>query len=126
MDNLRKIRNELLDLHKTLMNIERANYEAEFGKLTNMQLLNLLFEHQNFVWLREISILVADIDELFASKEGVNFENRFNLLKRSEKLFDESEENKDFKAKYKANLDTDNLVGTHHEKLLNLFEKEKA
>ena len=126
MDNLRKIRNELLDLHKTLMNIERANYEAKFGKLTNMQLLNLLFEHQNFVWLREISILVADIDELFASKEEVNFENRFNLLKRSEKLFDESEENKDFKAKYKANLDTDTLVGTHHEKLINLFEKEKA
>lgn len=126
MDNLKKIRNELLDLHKTLMEIERANYEAEFGKLTNMQLLNLLFEHQNFVWLREISGLVADIDELFASKKGIDFESRFNLLRRSEKLFDESEDNKDFKAKYKANLNTENLVSTHHEKLINLFENEKA
>jgi hypothetical protein len=116
----------MLSLHKTLMDIERANYEAEFGKVTNMQLLNLLFEHQNFIWLREISVLVAEIDEMFASKEGINFDLRYELLNKSQKLFDESEENKDFKAKYQANLNTESVVGKHHEKIWSLFEQEKA
>jgi hypothetical protein len=125
MDNLRKIRDEMLSLHKTLMDIERANYEAEFGKVTNMQLLNLLFEHQNFIWLREISVLVAQIDEMFASKEGINFDLRYELLNKSQKLFDESGENKDFKAKYQANLNTESLVGKHHQKIMNLLGNEQ-
>ena len=125
-DTLKEIRNELLSLHKTLMDIERANYEAAFGKITNMQLLNLLFEHQNFVWLREISSLVAEIDELFAAKEGVDFDLRNQLIGKSQSLFGESEANKDFKTKYQANLDSESLVGEHHQRLFILFEKEKA
>lgn len=123
MENLKEIRNELLNLHKTLMNIERANYEAEFGKVSNMQLLNLLFENHNFIWLREISSLVAEIDELFASKEGINLKIRDELFTKSQSLFDESEENKGFKTKYQANLNTESSVGEHHEKLLLLFSR---
>lgn len=126
MDNLKEIRNELLSLHKTLMEIERANYEAEFGEVTNMELLNLLFEHQNFTWLREVSALVSEIDELFASKQGVDISLMDNLFLKSKSLFDESEESIEFKRKYRANLDIESSVENHHQRLLGLFENKKA
>lgn len=126
MDNLKKIRDELLGLHKTLMDIERANYEAQFGKITNVKLLNLLFEDQNFVWLREISILVAEIDELLAAKNGVDTDLAKSLILKSEELFGENAKNEEFSKRYKANLDTESAVELHHKRLLNLFEKEKA
>lgn len=126
MDNLKKIRDELLSLHKTLMEIERANYEANFGKVTNVQLLNLLFEDQNFIWLREISILVAEIDELLSAKNGVDKDFAKSLILKSEELFGENAKNEEFSKKYKANLDTERAVEMHHKRLLSLFEKEKA
>lgn len=125
MKNLKEIRNEMLSLHKTLLEIERGNYEAEFGKVTNIQLLNLLFEHQNFIWLRDISSLVAEIDELFSKKEGIEESEIEKLFTKAKFLFDESENNSEFKNKYQANLDTETLVGKHHSKLESLFQKEK-
>lgn len=126
MNNLKEIRNELLSLHKTLLEIERENYEAEFGKVTNIQLLNLLFEHQNFIWLREISSLVAEIDELFSIKNGIEESEINKLLLKAKLLFDDTENNFEFKNKYQANLDTETKVGKHHLRLESLFQKEKA
>lgn len=126
MENLREIRNELLSLHKTLMDIERSNHEAEFGKVTNLQLLNLLFENERFIWLRDISGIVAEIDELFASKSGLNYELGNQLYIKVNSLFDQSGENELFKSKYQANLDTENTVSEHHQKIINLIKKERA
>jgi hypothetical protein len=123
---LKEIRNEMLRLHKTLMDIERANYEAKNGKVTNTQLLSLLFENDNFIWLREISILVSEIDELFASKDGFDDELERKLFDRTKSLIDESKTHEAFKAKYQANVDTESEVAFHHIKLLKLSAKEKA
>jgi hypothetical protein len=123
---LKEIRNEMLRLHKTLMDIERANYEAKNGKVTNTQLLSLLFENDNFIWLREISILVSEIDELFASKDGFDDELERKLFDRTKSLIDESKTHEAFKAKYQANVETESEVAFHHIKLLKLSAKEKA
>lgn len=126
MENLRKVRNELLNLHKTLMDIEKENYEAEHGKVSPNQLLQLLFENEKFIWLRTISILVVEIDELLADKNGIDQGLAESLFQKTKSLFDESEEFGEFKAKYQANLDTERAVAQHHEKLQSLFQNEKA
>jgi hypothetical protein len=117
MENLKEIRNELLSLHKTLMDIERGNYEAKHGKVSNVQLLNLLFEDKNFTWLRDISILVAEIDELFAAKNGIDSDLAQALFQQAKILFDDSEHHQNFKSKYQANLDTETEVEKHHLRL---------
>jgi hypothetical protein len=126
MKNLKEIRNELLGLHKTLMEIERGNHEANHGKITNVQLFNLLFEHENFIWLREISVLVSAIDELSASKQGIDQEAANSLFAKAKVLFDETDEFQEFKKKYQANLDTETEVAFHHVKISKLLAKEKA
>ena len=126
MENLREIRNELLKLHKTLMEIEKSNYEAENGKLTPTQLLQLLFDNERFIWLRTISILVTEIDEMFADKNGIDQDLAEALKIKTTQLFDESDEFSDFKSKYQANLDTESSVAVQHDKLIKLLEQQKA
>jgi hypothetical protein len=124
MENLKEIRNEMLRLHKTLLDIEKANYEAEFGKLSPNQLLQLLFENERFTWLRTISTLIADIDEMFASRKGIDENLKRELYNKTRDLFDEEAVgNEEFKAKYHANLNTETNVAFHHVKILKLFAK---
>lgn len=126
MENLRKVRNELLSLHKTLMEIEKENYEAKVGKISPNQLLQMLFENGQFAWLRAISGLVVEIDEMLADKKGFDQDLAASLVKKTKTMFDESDHFRGFKVKYQANLDTEGSVSDHHRKLQNLLENEKA
>ena len=60
---LAELRPALLDLHKTLLDWERASYEREHGRQSGGELLQLLLSHPQFEWLRAISALVVRIDE---------------------------------------------------------------
>jgi hypothetical protein len=60
---LAQLRPALLDLHKTLLDWERAAYERAHGRQTSGEMLRLLLEHPQFEWLRAISALVVRIDE---------------------------------------------------------------
>jgi hypothetical protein len=60
---LAELRPALLDLHKTLLDWERAGYEREHGRQSGGELLQLLLSHPQFEWLRAISALVVRIDE---------------------------------------------------------------
>jgi hypothetical protein len=126
MKNLKEIRNELLRLHKTLLEIEKANYEAEFGKVSPNQLFQLLFDNDRFIWLRSISSTVVEIDEMFANKTGIDEALANDLYVKVGLMFDESTEFADFKTKYQANLDIETEVAFHHIILQKLLAKEKA
>lgn len=60
---LAELRPALLDLHKTLLDWQRADYEREHGRQSSGELLRLLLDHPQFEWLRGISALVVRIDE---------------------------------------------------------------
>ena len=60
---LAELRPALLDLHKTLLDWQRAEYEREHGRQSSNELLQLLLTHPQFEWLRAISALVVRIDE---------------------------------------------------------------
>ena len=60
---LAELRPALLDLHKTLLDWERASYEKAHGRQSSGEMLRLLLEHPQFEWLRAISALVVRIDE---------------------------------------------------------------
>ncbi|HWI20121.1 MAG TPA: hypothetical protein VNT81_20350 [Vicinamibacterales bacterium] len=65
---LTELRKVLLNLHKTLLDWQRADYERVHGRLQTTQLLNVMFEHQEFAWLRLMSGLIVRIDEALETK----------------------------------------------------------
>ena len=54
----------LLRLHQTLLNMESQDYEKRFGRVTTGELLQLVINHPQFAWLRIISALVVEIDQV--------------------------------------------------------------
>jgi len=63
-----ELRNLLLQLHKTLIDWQRGDYERVHGRLQTTQLLNVLFNDESFAWLRSMSGLIVRIDETLAAK----------------------------------------------------------
>ena len=60
---LLELRQRLLQLHKTLIDWQRAEYERVHGRLQTTQLLNVMFNAAEFQWLRSMSGLIVRIDE---------------------------------------------------------------
>ena len=67
---LLELRRLLLQLHKTLIDWQRAEYESVHGRLQTSQLLNVMFNDPAFAWLRSMSGLIVRIDEALEVKPG--------------------------------------------------------
>jgi hypothetical protein len=59
-----EVRHATLDLHRSLLDAQRIRYEREHGRIeTSGEFLGLVLEHPVFEWLRELSALIAQLDE---------------------------------------------------------------
>lgn len=65
---LAELRRHLLQLHKLLIDWQRAEYERTHGRLQTMQLLNVIFDDPAFAWLRTMSGLIVRVDEALEAK----------------------------------------------------------
>ncbi|MCC6070930.1 hypothetical protein ACFSQU_15440 [Massilia sp. GCM10020059] len=64
-NTLHALTRALRDLHRSLVEVERNNYEREWGPVGDGgQLLQLLTRHPQFDWLRQLSEFIVEIDEL--------------------------------------------------------------
>lgn len=66
---LGELRRRLLQLHKTLIDWQRAEYEQIHGRLQTTQLMNVIFNDASFAWLRSMSGLIVRIDETLEAKD---------------------------------------------------------
>jgi len=66
-ENLTQVRRTLLDLHKALIDRERAEYEKTHGSVTAAEMLHLLIRDDRFSWLHPISALIVRVDELLSN-----------------------------------------------------------
>lgn len=54
----------LLELHKTLLDLEKGEYEKNNGPISNLNnYFQLVVSHDDFQWLRSLSVLIATLDE---------------------------------------------------------------
>ena len=63
-----ELRRLLLQLHKTLIDWQRTDYERVHGRLQTTQLLDVMFNDPEFAWLRSMSGLIVRIDEALETK----------------------------------------------------------
>ena len=103
-EKLKNARNILLKLHKSMIDIEREMYEGLNGPVAPAQFVTLLMEDDDFAWLRKFSILIVEIDEMFASKEGYSNELVDASLQKVKELAEMSEDDDYFKNKYQYAL----------------------
>jgi hypothetical protein len=122
--HLLELRRSLLHLHKTLLDMERADFERLFGKLTSGELLQLVINHAQFAWLRLISALVVQIDEMLSAEEPATVHDVRNVLTQARLLFSSSADDA-FREKYQAALQREPAVVMAHSEVTDLLRKEE-
>jgi hypothetical protein len=105
---LTAVRAALLDLHKALLESERASYEQAFGKIgSSYQFLQLLTSDPWFVWLQPVTQLIAAIDEALDGKEPLTAATVGVLLERTKLLLAPTAAGEGFSRHYDEALQRD-------------------
>jgi len=124
LSHLRELRRSFLHLHKTLLDMERADFERLSGRLTSGELLQLVINHAHFAWLRQISALVVQMDEMLSAEEPATKSDVDNLLEQARLLFTSSTD-ETFREKYQAALQREPAAVMAHAEIAKLLRREK-
>jgi hypothetical protein len=118
------LRLALLKVHKTLLDMERRDYERANGKVTVGELFRLVIDHQQFAWLHNISEFVVRLDETLAGEELITPEYVHTAVSLAKKMFAPSESGDAFQKKYYDAIQRDPAVVIDHAELARLFNNE--
>jgi hypothetical protein len=118
------LREALLRIHKSLLEMERRAYEKEHGKVTAGELFRLVVDDSQFAWLHNLSEFVVRIDEALAGDEGITETDSHTAISLARKIFTPSESGDGFQKKYFAAIQKDPAVVMEHAELARLFHSE--
>jgi hypothetical protein len=114
-------RHGLLELHKALLDAERARYEAIHGKVTAGRMLQLALQDPQFAWLRSMSELIVRIDELLDTDEAGDSEAE-GLLASARALLNTSTQSTNFAREYEAALQRDPTIVVRHGRVMQALD----
>jgi hypothetical protein len=125
-EKLVELRLTLLRLHKTLLDMERRDYEREHGQVNTGELFRLVIDHEQFAWLHNISEFVVRIDESLAAEAPITAVDTSSAITLARKMFAPSESGDAFQRRYFAAIQRDPAVVMEHAELARLFANEPA
>lgn len=123
---LKNARHLLLKLHKSMVDLEREMYEGIHGPQSPTEFLSLLLEDEDLAWLRKFSMLIVEIDEMFAAKDGIPSDMVDANLGKVRELVALTEEDEYFKAKYQFAIQHDSDAASLHSELKVLLEDQSV
>lgn len=123
LSRLTELRGRLLHLHKTLLEMERQDYEKRFGRVNAGELLQLVINGTQFAWLRIISALVVEIDEVLNGEEFATSTDFEELMSQARLLF-VSPGNEEFKTIYQDALQREPSVVMAHSTVMQLLRQD--
>jgi hypothetical protein len=120
------LRENLLRIHKTLLEMERRNYEKIHGQVNAGELFRLVVGDPQFAWLHSISEFVVRIDEALSGEKEVTDPDSRDTIVLARKLFLPSETGDGFQKQYFYAIQKDPAVVMEHAELARLFSNEPA
>jgi hypothetical protein len=123
-EKLVALRLALLRLHKSLLDMERREYERLHGKVNTGELFRLVIDHEQFAWLHNISEFVVRLDESLAGEVPVTADDTRSAIMLARKMFAPSEAGDGFQKRYFNAIQLDPAVVMEHAELARLFANE--
>ena len=120
------LRQALLRLHKSLLEMERRSYEKVHGTLSAGELFRLVLDDPQFSWLHNISEFVVRIDETLSGEAAVTSKDTHEAISLARKMFAPTESGDGFQKKYFDAIQKEPAVVMEHAELARLFHKEPA
>jgi hypothetical protein len=120
---LKSLRDGLLHLHKSLLELVRSAYERDVAKITSTgQYLNLVLDDPAFLWLRELSAFIVMIDEALAQKKPpLAEEDAERLIVQARALLSPSEDGIGFARGYFEIMQRDAAAVLAHRDMLKVM-----
>ncbi|HET9525141.1 MAG TPA: hypothetical protein VFO99_03190 [Pyrinomonadaceae bacterium] len=126
-DQLKQLRQGLLRLHKTLLDLERRGYERARGRISNSyEFLQLVLKDPWFDWLHRLSELIVQIDETLDNRDPeqpTTEEDAKALVARAKSLLAPAEAGSEFQKNYFLALQQSPDVVLLHAELMRLLGK---
>jgi len=125
---LKRLRDGLLHLHKSLMDSERAAYERDVARITSAgQYLQLVLEDPWFQWLRELSQFVVLIDETLDEKDPPATDEALErLMAQAHAILVPDEGGQGFARKYFEVLQRDPAAVLAHRDMLKVMNEQSG
>jgi len=124
-DNLKVLRQGLLRLHKTLLDLERRDYERARGRISNSyEFLQLVLKDPWFDWLHRLSELIVQIDETLDTHDTEKPATEADaqaLIERAKTLLAPAETGSQFQKNYFLALQQSPDVVLLHSELMRLL-----
>jgi hypothetical protein len=115
---LRALSRTLRDVHRGLVEFSRERYELANGAVRDRgELLRLLLEDDAFTWLRPLSRMIVEIDELAARDAAPTANEAEEIRARAEALTTASVDSDAFGSRYVALLASEPRVAMNHGEL---------
>lgn len=126
-DKLKQLRQGLLRLHKTLLDLERRGYERARGRIGNSyEFLQLVLKDPWFDWLHRLSELIVQIDETLDTRDSdtpTTEDDAKALMARAKSLLAPSETGSEFQKNYFLALQQSPDVVLLHAEMMRLLGK---
>lgn len=118
------VRRALLPLHKALLDYERVQYERVRGRVESSgALLQLVLDDQWFAYLRSLSALMVQIDELLDAEDATT-EAAVALIAQARAMLKPSETGSELERRYYAAIQHDpDVIFAHRELMRSLVAK---
>src|SRR5262245_61379179 len=122
-ERLRAMRNGLLQLHKALLESERAAYERDVERITSAgQYLGLVLNDPWFHWLHELSQFIVLIDETLDRKdEPITEDEGERLIESARSLLVPAENGSGFARRYFEVMQRDPATVLAHRDMLQVM-----
>ena len=114
-EQIKTIRMRLLDLHKLLLDRERGIYESAHGNIGSPgEYLQLVLEHEQFAWLRRLSGVIVEMDELIRLRTTSGAPEAEATLESARQILRLQEHGTDYQQRYWAAIqDSPDVVIAH-------------
>ena len=120
--NLNDIREQLLHLHKALLEYQKRTYETTNGPVQNPNhYYQLVVSDESFAWLKTLSALVVSIDELLESKETKTEAEIDQIDQYTKNILTTPGRNGAFGTNYTEALKKDDAVAALHANVMKLI-----
>ncbi len=122
-DRVAAARRGLMQVHKSLIDVERIRYERTHGRIDGSgQLLQLVINDPAFEWVRPLSALIARMDAMLADAESLAAADVEGLLEEARRLLRPDAEGDEFAQLYARAIQESPDVVLAHGAALTLLE----
>lgn len=116
------MRRELLDLHRTLVDAERRNYERARGRMTDRAFLQALIGDAALSWLNPLTSLIVRLDELLEDETPQAAAQRDDCIAELRRLLKPDAQAQGFQRQYEDAMQRSPEVVVAHGKAMRALQ----